>query len=50
MNCALRIAADVAGLSSADECEAVIEREHRALLENMSHSLANKLGAGSTTA
>lgn len=45
MNCARRIAADVAGLTTADECETVIEREHRALLENMSHSLANKLGA-----
>lgn len=45
MNCARRIAADVAGLSSADECETVIEREHRALLENMTHSLVNKLGA-----
>lgn len=45
MNCARRIAADVAGISSADECETVIEREHRALLENMTHSLINKLGA-----
>lgn len=50
MNCARRIAADVAGISSADECEAIIEREHRALLENMSHSLANKLGFAASTA
>ena len=42
-NCARRIAADVAGLSKADDCEAVIDREHRALLESMTQSLAGKL-------
>lgn len=44
MNCARRIAADVASLTTADECEAVIEKEHRALLETMAHALAEKLG------
>lgn len=37
-NCALRIAGDVAGLADAGACEAVIEREHRQLLESMSHA------------
>ncbi len=44
-NCARRIAADVAGLTSAEECEVVIDREHRALLESMSHSMVTKLNA-----
>lgn len=44
-NCARRIAADVAGLASADDCEAVIDREHRALLESMTHRITTKLGA-----
>jgi len=44
MNCARRIAADVASLTTADECEAVIESEHRTLLESMAHTLAEKLG------
>jgi len=43
MNCARRIAADVAPLASADECEAVIERELRALLESMVHTFGEKL-------
>lgn len=43
-NCARRIAADVAGLSSAGECEAVIDREHRALLESMVQSVGANLG------
>ncbi len=43
-NCARRIGADVAGLSDAADCEAVIDREHRALLDNMIHSLNNELG------
>jgi hypothetical protein len=42
-NCARRIAADVAMLSTADECEVVIEREHRLLLKTMAHSLAARL-------
>ena len=44
-NCARRIAADVATLSKAEDCEAVIDREHRALLESMACSLTSKLGA-----
>lgn len=43
MNGARRIAADVASLSTAEECEKVIEREHRALLSSMSHTLSAKL-------
>lgn len=42
-NCARRIAADVAGLTDAVDCEAVIDREHRALLESMTHRINNKL-------
>ena len=42
-NCARRIAADVAPLSTADECEAIIDREHRALLESMVHTFDEKL-------
>lgn len=49
-NCARRIAADVAGLSGADECEAVIDREHRALLESMTHRITTKLGASADQA
>jgi len=37
-NCALRIAGDVVGLADAGACEAVIEREHRQLLENLVHA------------
>jgi hypothetical protein len=44
MNCARRIAADVAPLMTADECETVIDREHRALLESLAHSLNEQLG------
>ena len=43
-NCARRIAADVASMSTAGECEDAIDREHRALLESMAHSLGAKLG------
>lgn len=43
MNCARRIAADVSSLTTADECEAVIEREHRAFLETMVQTLGEKL-------
>jgi hypothetical protein len=42
-NCARRIAADVAPLATAEECEAVIEREHRQLLESMAQALGEKL-------
>lgn len=44
MNCARRIAADVAPLTTADECEAIIDREHRTLLESMAHTFDEKLG------
>jgi len=43
MNCARRIAADVAPLASADACEAIIDREHRALLESLVHTFDEKL-------
>ncbi len=43
-NCARRIAADVAGLTSADDCEAVIDREHRELLENLAQAAEAELG------
>jgi hypothetical protein len=43
-NCARRIAAEVASLSTADECEDVIDRENRALLENLAHTFDAKLG------
>jgi len=43
MNCARRIAADVAPLAGADECEAIIDREHRALLESLVHTFGEKL-------
>ena len=43
MNCARRIAADVAPLGTAEECEDIIDREHRALLESLAHSFAERL-------
>ena len=42
-NCARRIAADVAPLVSPDECEAVIDREHRELLASLAHAFGKKL-------
>lgn len=42
-NCSRRIGADVAAISDADECEAIITREHRALLASMQHTLAAEL-------
>ena len=38
-NCARRVSAEVAGLNSAEECEAVIDREHRAALASFSKTL-----------
>lgn len=38
-NCARRVGAEVAGLAAADECEAVIDREHRAALASFSQIL-----------
>jgi len=43
MNCARRLAADVAPLRTAEECEDVIEREMRALLESMAHTFGERL-------
>jgi hypothetical protein len=43
LNCARRIAADVAPLRTAEECEEVIEREHRILLESMAHAFNERL-------
>lgn len=48
-NCARRIAADVAALTSAEDCEVVIDREHRALLESMVHRITTRLGASTVT-
>jgi hypothetical protein len=45
-NSARRIAAEVASVTSAEECEEVIDRENRALLETMTHSLEAKLQLG----
>jgi hypothetical protein len=42
-NCARRIGADVAALNSADDCEEVITREHRALLDSMRQALSAEL-------
>ena len=42
-NCARRIAAEVSALNSADECEAVIDREHRTMMDNMWAQLTNEL-------
>lgn len=49
-NCARRIAADVAALTSAEDCEAIIDREHRALLDSMTHRISSKLGASTVSA
>jgi len=38
-NCARRIGAEVAGLTTAEDCEAVIDREHRAALASFSQQL-----------
>jgi hypothetical protein len=38
-NCARRVGAEVSGLSAAQECEAVIEREHRAALASFVQQL-----------
>lgn len=45
-NCARRVASDVAGRTSAEECEEIIEREHRTLLENMTLMFKSRLGVG----
>jgi len=42
-NCARRIGAEVSGLATADECEAVIDREHRAALASFAQQLRHTL-------
>ena len=44
-NCARRIAADVAGLDNVPACEEVIDREHRALMQNMVKQFTDRLNA-----
>ena len=43
-NCARRIAAEVSMLTTTADCETVIEREHRALLDSMTHQISTRLG------
>lgn len=42
-NCARRIGAEVSGLTTAEACEAVIDREHRAALASFSQELRHTL-------
>ncbi len=42
-NCARRIGAEVSGLATAAECEAVIDREHRAALASFAQQLRTTL-------
>lgn len=42
-NCARRIGAEVSGLSTAEDCEAVIDREHRAALASFAQQLRHTL-------
>lgn len=42
-NCARRIGAEVSGLATAEACEAVIDREHRAALASFSQQLRHTL-------
>lgn len=44
-SCGRRIASEVANLVTAEACEAVIDREHRIVLELLSSGLREKLGA-----
>jgi hypothetical protein len=45
MACARRIAAEVASVNTAEGCEAVIEREHRIVLELLVTNFREKVGA-----
>lgn len=45
VNCARRLAADVATLSTPHECEQVIAREHRQLLDIWNRSMAEQIRA-----
>jgi len=42
-NCARRVGAEVSGLATAEECEAVIDREHRAALASFAQQLRTTL-------
>jgi hypothetical protein len=42
-NCARRVSAEVSGLTTAEDCEAVIDREHRAALAIFSQTLRQTL-------
>lgn len=42
-NCARRIGAEVSGLTTAEACEAVIDREHRAALASFAQQLRHTL-------
>lgn len=42
-NCSRRIGAEIAGTTNPDECEAIIDREHRAALASFSQALRMKL-------
>ena len=42
-NCARRVGAEVSGLTTAEECEAVIDREHRAALASFAQQLRHTL-------
>jgi len=42
-NCARRIGAEVSGLSTAESCEAVIDREHRAAMASFAQALRHSL-------
>jgi len=42
-NCARRIGAEVSGLTTAEECEAVIDREHRAALSSFAQALRHSV-------
>lgn len=44
-SCARRIAAEVASINSAEGCEAVVDREHRIVLELLVTSFREKVGA-----
>lgn len=43
--CARRIASEVAGVSTTEGCEAVIDREHRIVLELLAKLIREKVGA-----
>lgn len=38
-NCARRVGSEVAGLTTSEECEAIIDREHRTALAGFAHNL-----------